>query len=91
MNSDDPPLLETKMLVAAPGQCHVVSYQYQRSLTAAAEREQEFCDLLRGRIIQVSSRFICKKNLGLDGEGAGNSYALLLSSGKLLGIVIAPI
>ena len=68
-----------------------MSYQYQRSLTAAAKREQKFCDLLRGRIIQVSCGLVREKDARRDSKRTGNSYALLLSSGKLLGIVIAPI
>ena len=41
--------------------------------------------------IEVAGRFVCKQELGVIDERAGNTHALLLSARQLIGQVLCPL
>ena len=56
----------------------------------AVEREDQVDDRGTGRRIQVSGRFVRKQDLWRWRKRTGQSHALLLPAGQMLGIVLQP-
>jgi len=69
--------------VAAPRQRLIVGNEDQRGALRAVQFQHQFDDLAASGGVEVAGRFICKKNLGLDDEGARNRDALLLAAGEV--------
>ncbi len=65
--------------------------KHERCTGVAIEGKKELYDLLTGFFVEVASRFVSKQNLRLMNEGARDGDALLLSAGKLGGVMVQPI
>ena len=58
------------------------------NLLSHVEIDEDLHDDVSAASVQITSRFVKEKNLGLVRNGAGNSYSLLLSTGQLVGEVV---
>jgi hypothetical protein len=66
-----------------------MSYQNQGSGEFAIKIKKKLYDLRTGRRIKISSGLIGEQYSCLRREGAGYSYALLLTPGELIWIVVS--
>ena len=66
----------------------VVCHHDHGDLLAHVQIDQDFHDNVCATGVQIASRFIEQQNLGLVGDGSGDSDSLLLTTGQLVGEVI---
>src|SRR6202049_1513464 len=86
---DDGPVQQPDDAGSARSEREVVGHEHDRRSAVAVERLEQLENALSGRVIEIPGGFVGEEDLGRVGEGARDRDALLFSTGKLGGKVVA--